>query len=43
MDKTKTKLISLSRKYQLIRVKRKTKKMMTAEKADRFRRIGLIK
>jgi hypothetical protein len=43
MDKTKTATVSLSRKYQLIRVKRKARKMMTAEKADRFRRIGLIK
>lgn len=42
-NKTQPQATSLSRKYQLLRVKRKAKKMMTVEKADRFRRIGLIK
>ena len=43
MDVKKPESTSLSWKYRLLRLKRKAKKMMTHEKADRFRRIGLIK
>lgn len=41
--KPEAKSTSLSWKNQQLRVKRKAKKMMTWEKSDRFRRIGLIK
>lgn len=43
MDVKKAKATSLSWKNMKRRVERKAKKMMTWEKSDRLRRIGLIK